>query len=280
MTRYSVSLRLLLLAVILAGTGCTTVKGWFDREEPTETLPVEQMYDEAKTSLDNGNTTRASKFYTRLIARFPYGQYTEQAQLELAYAQYKSNKYEDASSTIARFIRTYPAHRHIDYAYYLRGLINFNRDNALLEQIARLDMTLRDQGAPRQSFNDFAELISRYPNSIYVADARQRMVYLRNQLARYELNVGLYYLRRDANVAAANRAEYLLQQYPQSQYDGDAVALLGEAYTRLGQDQLAADARKVLQLNHPDHPWLAGGWPARSGFLGRLRQLNPFAAGQ
>lgn len=262
MIRHSGLFRLLLLIVVaLAFTGCSRLK-WFSKEEPTETLPVEAMYEEAKGSLAGGNLARAKRFYGRLIARFPYGPYTEQAQLEMAYAHYKAGDSEDATSAIDRFIRTYPTNRHIDYAYYLRALINFNRENAFLERFARLDMTQRDQGAPRQSFNDFGELIRRYPNSRYAPDARQRMVHLRNLMGRHEINVAKYYLRRGAWVAASARAQYLLEHYPQSMHDGDALAIMAESYTRLGQDTLATDARRVLELNHPEHGYLHGDWPA------------------
>ena len=141
-------------------------------------------------------------------------------------------------------------------------------------RFAGQDMSTRDLGATTQSLNDFSEVVRRYPNSRYAADARQRMIYLRNQLARHEIGVGVYYLRRDAFVAAANRGKYTLQAYPQSEYEGDALALMAAAYTALGQEQLAADARKVLEQNYPQHPYLEGEWPEGRGFFGRL---NPFA---
>lgn len=259
----------IVLLAALALAGCGKFK-WFQKDEPLETLPVEEMYSTAKTSLETGNLSRSRRYYQRLIARFPYGPYTEQAQLELAYAQYKGNNPEDATSSINRFIRTYPTHPHIDYAYYLKALINFNRENAFLDRVARIDMTQRDQGAPRQAFNDFAELINRYPNSIYAPDARQRMVHLRNLMARHEINVAKYYLRREAYVAAANRGKLLLEQYPQSMHDGDALAVMIESYTQLGQDTLASDARRVLQQNHPDHPYLHGDWPEKRSLLKRM----------
>lgn len=256
-----------LLALLMAGCGL------FQRNEPTETLPVDQMYEEAKRSLVGGNLSRAERYYTRLIARFPFGEYTEHAQIELAYTQFRAGRYPEATSTINRFIRTYPTHEHIAYAYYLKGLINFSRENAFTERVARLDMTQRDQSSVRQSYNDFAELIRRFPDSIYAADARQRMVYLRNQMARHEINVGTFYFHKGAYLAAAARGQHVLETYPQSEYQYDAVALMGASYARLGQDDLARDSRRVLQLNEPNHPWLSGEWPQRRGRLGRL---NPF----
>ena len=270
----------LMMMFVVAGSGCSRLhvpKLFSHKDDKTETLPVEKLYALGHLSLENGNMGAAQTTYKRLVSRFPYGPYTEQAQLDLAYAQYKDAKYDDASSTVNRFIRTYPTHRHVDYAYYLKALINFNRDNAILSRLARLDTSQRDQGSPRQSFNDFADLLRRFPNSRYAPDARQRMVYLREELAKHEIGVGLYYLSRKAYVAAANRGQYVIVNFPQSQYDGDALALMAESYKRLGNTKLADDAKRVLQQNHPDHPWLAGRWPRGKGVLS---SLNPFAGGQ
>jgi outer membrane protein assembly factor BamD len=272
MIRYSDLLRLLVLAlVLLVVSGCGR---FFSKNDPLETLAVEEMYTEGKESLQKSNYGRAGRYYTRLIARFPYGPYTEQAQLELAYAQFKGGKPEDASSTINRFIRTYPAHPHIAYAFYLKALIGFERDDSALDRLAGIDTTLRDQSSLQQSFNDFAELIRRYPNTAYAADGRQRMIYLRNQMARSEISVGKYYLRRGAYVAAAARGKYVLELYPQSGLQGDALALMAESYRRLGQDTLASDARRVLELNDPAHPYLSGNWPEGMSWW---RKLVPLA---
>ena len=269
----------LLLALALSLPGCKTVGGWFGghKDEATESLAVEQLYNEAKQSMLGGDYSQAQRYYTRLIARFPFGPYSEQAQLELAFVQYKLGKPEDATSSIDRFIRTYPRHPHIDYAFYLKAVINFDRNVSLLTRLARTDPSARDLNAPIRSLADFSEVISRYPNSIYAADARQRMVYLRNQLAKHEMGVGLYYLRRGAYVASANRGIYLLENFPQSEYDGDAVALMAASYTALGQKTLADDARRVLEKNYPQHPYLAGNWPESRAIW---HKLNPFRGGQ
>jgi len=272
MIRYSGTFRLLaLLLVLLLSAGCSS---WFKKDDPLETLSVEQMYDEAKGSLKGGNYGRAQRYFQRLIARFPYGPYTEQAQLELAYAQYKSGKAEDAQSTVNRFIRTYPAHPSVVYAYYLKALINFERENAFLDRIAGIDTALRDQSALQKSFNDFAELIRRYPDTRYAVDARQRMIHLRNMMAAQEIGVGKYYLRRGAYVAAAKRGEFVLENYPQSGLQNDALALMAISYERLGQDALAKDARRVLELNAPQHPYLSGDWPEGRSWW---RKLVPLA---
>lgn len=262
--------RLLLLSLlVLLLAAC----GRFGKDDPLETLPVEGLYAEAKNSLERGNLPKAERYYKRLIARFPFGPYTEQSQLELAYVYYRNSQSEEATSAVGRFIRTYPTHPSIEYAYYLRGLINFDRDRSVFSRIGGLDMTRRDQGAPRQAFNDFAELIQRYPNGRYAADARQRMVFLRNQLARYEINVATYYLKRRAYVGAINRAQFILENYPQSEFTGDAVAVLAESYRQLGQTTLEADARRVLELNHPNHAYFQGGWPREQA---KWKQLIPF----
>src|SRR6185312_566254 len=168
--------------------------------DPLDTLPVEELYQHGVEALEAGNNDLAARSFERLVARFPFGPYTEQSQINLAYAQYKDGKPDDAYSTINRFIKTYPTHRHIDYAYYLRGLINFNRSAGMIERYVGQDMTKRDQANLRQSFDDFGALVTRYPESRYSPDARQRMVYLRNMMAQADLHIAVFYLRRNAYV--------------------------------------------------------------------------------
>jgi outer membrane protein assembly factor BamD len=263
----------LALLALLAGSGCARMKGMFKDEDKNEGLPVSQLYDKAHGHMERGRWSSASETWGRLIAQYPYGPYTEQALMEQAYAEYKAGKHDDAVSSIDRFIRTYPTHQNIAYLYYLRGLSNMARNTVFLSKAFKLDMSNRDLQAPQQAYNDFNTVATRYPNSKYAADARQRLIFLRNEFARFELNTGLYYLRRGAWVAAADRATYLLETYPQSEYQNDAVAMLGESYTRLGNTTLAADAKRVLQQNDPQHPWLAGRWPRGAGFFGRLNPL-------
>ena len=246
----------LLLISLLAGCHHGARKG-----DPAEYLPVEQMYSVAKEALEEGNLSKAIKFDQRLIARFPFGAYTEQATLDLAYAQFKTDKREDAYATINRFIKTYPAQKHVDYAYYLRGVINFDRDRGFLDRYANQDMTKRDQGHTLQSFEDFNDLLTRFPDSKYAPDARQRMIYLRDNMARAELNIAVFYLRRGAYVASSNRAKDILEKYQRTPAAGDALAILVISYNALGQKQLAADAERVLKLNFPNHPYFAGNWP-------------------
>ncbi len=265
---------LLLLVIVMTASGCARIKGAFKDEDENEGVPVEQLYDKGLSQMRNGNWAGATVTYRRLLAQYPYGPYTEQALMETAFAQYKMGNNEEAISTIDRFLRTYPTHRNTPYMYYLRGLVNSNRDTVFLQRVWKLDASRRDLATPNQAYSDFNTLIERYPGSRYAADARQRMVALRNMFARHEIEVALYYLRRDAWVAAADRATYLLETYPQSEFQNDAVAVLAAAYTELGNETLAADARRVLQANEPGHPYLTGGWP---DYPWNIRKLNPFA---
>ncbi len=265
---------ILLLTLVLFASGCARFGKMFKDEDANEGIPVEELYDKAHTSMTRGNWANATTTFKRLVAQYPYGPYTEQALVETAYAQYKSGKHEEAISSIDRFLRTYPTHRMASYMYYLRGLVNSSRDTVFLQKVWHLDASRRDLATPMQAHNDFSIVVDRYPNSRYAADARQRMATLRDLFARHELETALYYLRRTAYVAAADRATYLLETYPQSQYQNDAIATMAAAYDGLGNEQLAADARRVLEKNEPGHPFLSGDWP---DYPTIFRKLNPFA---
>ncbi len=262
----------LMLAVSIGACSMFKSKG-----DSIDTMPVDALYNNAHNSLENADYAAATKAYQRLIARFPSGDYNEQAQLELAYSQYKDNEPDDALSTVNRFIKTYPANKHVDYAYYLRGLINFDRTSTFLERyIPRSTVNARrDQGYNLQAFDDFSELSRRFPDSAYTADARQRMIYLRNVLAQYEINVAEFYLRNKAYIASANRAQYVIEHYQQSPQTGDALAILTRNYLALDQKTLADQSRQVLALNYPNHPYLTDPkWPHAPS---TLRKMVPFS---
>ena len=267
-------LALLLVAAVLATSGCARFKGLFKDSDANEGVPVAELYQKGHAQMENGDWNSAVTVFKRLVAQYPYGPQTEQAMIETAYAQFKSGANEDAISTIDRFIRTYPTHRNIAYLYYLRGLVNSNRDTVFLQRVWTLDASRRDLATPLQAYNDFRIVTERYPNSRYAADARTRMGELRDMFARHELDTALYYLRRTAYVAAAERATYLLETYPQSTYQNDAVATLAAAYTGLGNETLAADAERVLKQNEASHPYFSGDWP---DYPSDWRKLNPFA---
>lgn len=263
-----------LALALLAGTGCARLGKMFKDDDANEGVAVETLYERGHRSMENGNWSGAEETYRRLVAQYPYGPYTEQALIETAYAQYKSGKHEDAISSIDRFIRTYPTHRNIAYLYYLRGLVNSSRDTVFLQRVWRLDPARRDLATPMQAYNDFSIVAERYGTSRYAEDARKRMADLRDMFARHEMDTALYYLRRGANVAAATRARYVLDTYPQSRHQADAIATLAAAYTALGNEALANDARTLLQQQAPNHAYLRGDWP---DYPSQLRRLNPFA---
>lgn len=212
------------------------------------------LYEAAAKQLEDGSYDRAIKNLQMLEARFPFGPYAEQAQLELIYAYYRNYDNDAAIEAAERFIRLHPQHPNVDYAYYMRGLANYTAGKGLFERFSPTDLTQRDPGSARQSFNDFSQLVTRFPNSEYAADARARMIYLRNLLARYEINVANYYLKRRAFVAAANRGRFVLETFPQSPSVPDALAIMVQSYMLLDLNDLAEDSLAILRTNFPDHP--------------------------
>ncbi|GIZ11451.1 outer membrane protein assembly factor BamD [Pseudomonas sp. NCCP-436] len=245
----------LLLIAILALTAACSSK----QPEVDENLSEAELYQQAQADLDNRSYTQAISKLKALESRYPFGRYAEQAQLELIYAYYKNSEPEATKSSAERFIRLHPQHANVDYAYYLKGLASFDQDRGLLARFLPLDMTKRDPGAARDSYNEFAQLTSRFPNSRYAPDAKQRMIYLRNLLAAYEVHVGHYYLKRQAYVAAANRGRYVVENFQETPSVADGLAIMTEAYQRLSLDDLAANSLETLKLNYPDHPTLESG---------------------
>ncbi|GAA0693081.1 outer membrane protein assembly factor BamD [Dyella sp. SG562] len=273
-TKLQVFKVLVVLAVVATMSACSMFRS---KKETIDTMPVEKLYSTAHDSLVHSDYAAATKAYQRLIARFPSGDFNEQAQLDLAYSQYKDNQPDDAYSTVNRFIKTYPTHKHVDYAYYLRGLINFDRTGGFIERVFQRteSQARRDQGYNLQAFDDFSELTRRFPDSAYSADARQRMIYLRNVLAQFEVNVAEFYLRRKAYIASADRAQYVIEHYQQAPQTGDALAILTRSYIGLERPQLAEQTRKVLALNYPNHPYLTDEkWPHAPS---TLRKMVPFS---
>jgi outer membrane protein assembly factor BamD len=246
------SLKLFLISLlVLALGGCGLLpKGG---EDETKDWSVSKLYSEARAALNSGEYETAIKHYQTLEARYPFGRHAQQALLDLAYAYYKFEEPESAVATADRFIKTYPTHPHVDYAYYLKGLVNFNRGVGLVERYLPMDASQRDPGAARQAFQDFAELVKRFPTSRYAEDAQQRMTYLRNNLAQYEVHVADYYMRRGAYVAAANRAKYVVEHYPRSPAMPEALGIMVQAYALLRLDDLSRDALRVLERNYPNH---------------------------
>ncbi|WP_374324657.1 outer membrane protein assembly factor BamD [Aquipseudomonas alcaligenes] len=245
---------LLLIATLVLTAACSS-----NKPEVDETLSETELYQQAQDDLNSNSYNNAIAKLKALESRYPFGRYAEQAQLELIYAYYKNVEPEAAKSAAERFIRLHPQHANVDYAYYLKGLASFDQDRGLIARFLPLDLTKRDPGAARDSYNEFAQLTSRYPNSRYAPDAKARMIYLRNLLAAYEIHAGRYYLTRQAYVAAANRGRYVVENLQETPSVGDGLALMVEAYQRLDLDDLAATSLETLKLNYPDHPTLVDG---------------------
>ena len=245
---------LLLLSLLGATSGCSLIP---DQIDTTENWSASKFYSEAKKSLSEGDFEEAIKYYELLESRFPFGKYAQQAQVEIAYAYYKYDEPESALAAADRFIKLHPRHPHVDYLYYLKGLVNFNAGKDLISKYVPQDPTQRDPGAARASFEDFSILVRKYPNSKYSTDARQRMLFLRNNLAEYEIHVANYYMRRDAYIAAANRAKYVVENYQKTTAIPKALSIMARAYKLMGLQDLSDDTVRVLKLNFPNHPDLA-----------------------
>lgn len=219
-------------------------------------MSEKELYDAARKNLDDESFQVAVRNFQMLEARYPFGPYAEQAQLEIIYAHYRNYEPEAAIAAADRFIRLHPQHPNVDYAYYIKGLANYIEGEGFLNRFLPTDMTMRDPGSALQSFEDFRQLLYRYPDSSYAADAKARMVYLRARLARHEINIANYYFKRDAYLAAANRGRYVVEHFPQTPATADALAVMVQAYQLLGLDDLAKDSLAVLNKNFPDHPSL------------------------
>jgi len=202
---------------------------------------------------------KAVKYLEKLEARYPYGRYAQQAQLEAAYAHWKDGERASAVAAADRFIKLYPNHPHVDYAYYLKGLINFNEQQGMLSWLTTPDMTDRDPKSTREAFLALKEVVTRFPESKYAEDAAARMRYLLNSLAAHEVHVARYYMKRGAYVAAANRAQFAIQSYPQAPAVEEAVFVLVRAYDALGMNDLRDAADRVMRRNFPDSPYLKPG---------------------
>lgn len=235
------------LALMLSG--CSL---FGDEEEEIPERSAQELYESSQESLKNGNWPSAVAKLEALDSRYPFGPYAHQGQLDLVYAYYKNGDNDDAVSNADRFIKANPRHPKVDYAYYMKGLALFQADEGFFQKTFNADMWKRDASSAKKSFDAFGELLRLHPNSHYAADARQRMIYLRNRLAQYEVYVAKYYLRREIFVAAATRARYVVEHFPQSTSVADALGIMVAAYDKLNLKSEADNARKVLKLNYPE----------------------------
>jgi outer membrane protein assembly factor BamD len=224
-----------------------------------------KLYAEAMDERNSGNFERAIQLFEKLEGRAAGTPLAQQAQLEKAYAHYKNGEPAQALATLDRFIKLHPASPALDYALYLKGLVNFNDNLGLFGFISQQDLSERDQKAAKDSFEAFKELVERFPDSRYAPDARQRMTYIVNALAQYEVHVARYYYRRGAYVAAINRAQTALRDYQNVPAAEEALYLLMKSYEALGMDEQARDARRVLEANFPNSALLTHGLRRDSG---------------
>ncbi len=249
-------LRSLLVLVLLSSilSSCALFR---EAEDETKDWSANQLLSSAKAKLMESDYEGAIKYYEILEARYPLGRFAQQAQLDLLYAYYKFEEPESSIVAADRFIKLYPRHPRVDYAYYIKGLANFDRNYDTLQRYLPIDLSQRDQETAKESFESFAELVRLFPESRYAEDSRQRMVYLRNNMALHELHVADFYVRRGAHLAALNRAQYVVQHFDRTTAVPDALAMMVKMYKTLGYGELAEQSLRVLKLNYPDYPGIA-----------------------
>ena len=239
-------LRLIPLLAVLFTLGCATTT-----DDESSKLSANDLYKKAKEAMASADFETAIDTFEKLEARFPFGKYAQQAQLEIAYAYYKFDEPDSAITAADRFISNNPGNPHLDYAYYLKGLVNYTRGMSIVDRVAQREPSERDTRALRDAFSDFTTLVQKFPDSRYAEDSKKRLVFLHNQLADYEIKVARYYMHRKAWVAAANRARYVIENYQRTPAAREALQVLVKAYKRMGMDDLANDARRVLERNTP-----------------------------
>ncbi|MDX9707761.1 MAG: outer membrane protein assembly factor BamD [Azospira sp.] len=237
----------LLTAVLLGGCGI-----FGEPKDETTGWSPGKLYSTAKEALDDGQYETAIKHFEKLEARYPYGRYAQQAQIEVAYAYWKSGEPASALAACDRFIKLHPNHPSVDYVYYLKGLIGFNEDLGILGHVSAQDPTERDPKSARESFDAFKELTTRFPDSKYTPDAVQRMHYLVNALAAHEVHVARYYMKRGAYLAAVNRAQFAVKTYQNTPAIEEALFIMVKGYDALSMPDLRDDAERVMRTNFPE----------------------------
>ena len=235
-----------IMALFLSACGSLNT----EKSDETKSWSASKLYSEAKGELNGGNYEKAIKYFEKLESRYPFGSFAQQAQMEVAYAYYRQNDQAQALAAVERFIRLHPNHPSVDYMYYLRGLANFNDKKGLFDFISNQDLTERDPKAARDAFEAFRQLIERFPNSKYASDASDRLKYLANAMAQYEIHVAHYYFKRGAYLAAINRAQTVLRDYAGSPFNQEALRIQIRSYDELGMQDLRDDAERVYALNY------------------------------
>ncbi len=237
------------LFILLLSVTLFACAGHDTEDDETAGYSAKQLYEEAQSSLEAAEFQSAVKSLESLEARYPFDPYAKQAQLEIAYAYYKYDELDQATSAVERFARLHPRDPHMDYVYYLKGLINFNRGQGLLDVWFPRQPSRHDPAVLEQAFNNFATLVRRYPNSTYAGDAYQRMVYLRNQMAKKEILIAEFYIKRESWLSAAKRAKAVITRYPNTIWTKRALEIMLLSYQKLELTDLAADTQRVIDYN-------------------------------
>lgn len=244
------------VGVMISVTGCSSSDD-SEQRAALANMGSQQMYDNAKRNMQNGNFGAASTALSELDSRYPFGPLSNQVQLDLIYSYYKSGKIDETLATIDRFIRLNPNHSDVDYAFYMRGLTNMEADANMFQQLMQIDRSDRDPSKSREAFTDFRRLIQQYPDSKYAADAKKRMVFIKERLAKYEIAIARFYMRREAFVAAANRGRYVLENYSNTDQVQEALEIMVSSYDQLGLTELKENAMQTLRLNFPDSDFIS-----------------------
>jgi outer membrane protein assembly factor BamD len=250
---------ILIISLALFTQACETLKSLGLNEPATDDKEyadwnAEKFRTEAKKAMESEDYQKAIELYEKLESRYPFGKSAAQTQLDVAYAYYKNNEPEAAIAAAERFIKIHPRNASVDYAYYLKGLVNYNRGIGFLERFLPIDASQRNHSNAQDAYNNFDELLRRFPDTQYADDSKTRMLYLRNNLAMYEIHVARYYMQRQAYIAAVNRAANVVEKYQRTPAVPHALKIMEEAYNKLGLKDLASDSARVYSQNFPDGP--------------------------
>ena len=245
-------LNVLFYALIMMLSGCSLFGG--KKIDFSRDITEQGLYTEAQRDIKRNELADAIEKLQLMEKLYPFGEYSISAQLSLIYAQYAFKELASASAAANRFVRLHPNHRHVDYAYYMKGLIEFPQAATYLQRAFDVDLSKRDVGLANASFNHFSTLVNRFPKSEYAPDAIKRMEFLRNLLARHEIHVANYYLERKAYLAAANRGRYVIENFQTTPAVPDALAVMAQGYYKMNMLELVENSIKVLRENYPDYP--------------------------
>jgi len=249
-------LLLLSLAALFILAGCAGSEG---QKDDTDIWSESKLYSEATDKLNDADFAKCGKYFDKLEARFPFGPYSQQAQINAAYCYWKAQEQTQALVAIDRFIKLHQGSPNLDYAYYLKGLITFNDDLGWLGKFTGQDLSERDPKAAKEAFESFKVVVERFPNSKYAPDALDRMRYIVNSLAEADVIVARFYYQRGAYLAAANRAQLVIRDYDRAPAVEEALYLLYKSYEKLGMADLSNDTARVFKLNFPDSQMLVTG---------------------